>query len=303
MPTKKIAPKKEATTKNVVEKSVKKVEVHKTAAPVATSQKAFMDKIAAGFSQVQSNKQGGGGKFSFYKMKAAKNKFRVIVPPEGPFCIGLKQHRGKRFGKFASKIDLGWLVSPKNAQFAQAMKERFGLSKEDEKLIRTYGDPFDLLFKSLQANGKETLYTKRGIGQKRVLFVVYADDAFHILETSQTIAEALSELAEENPDYLDMGKKGQYVQITGKGEKLRRRYGAPMLVGTPEAIEVDDASVIPNLLDVLSMRSCSYLDKVKFLFHSYPDLVNEAGLSASDFGVEEFEDEEDNSSTDEESED
>lgn len=292
------------SAKKATAKASKPIENKPAPVKASTSQKALMDKIRGGLDQAAKNKQGGGGgKFNFFKMQEGKNRFRIVVPPNGPFCIALKQHRGKRYGKFATKIDLGWLFNPNNAEYADAMRERFEASKETEKMFRKYGDPFDLLFKALQADKNEEAYKKKGIGQKRVMFVVWAENAFHILETSQTIAEAIDELYQEHPDFLDW-EKGQDIQIKGTGQKLKRRYGAPMLVGNPEPLEVDlELNPVPNLLDVLSMRVCTYEEKVAFLFHSYPDLVNEAGLEASDFGVEEIEEEENsNSGGDEEEE-
>jgi len=280
------------STKSTIEdKAVRKTTGKLVTPTLSTSQKALHEKIRDSLAGAQKvTGSSGGGKFSFFKLDEEKNRFRIVIPPNGPFCLTLKQHRGIRFGKFGTATDLGWLYN--NTKHLDAMKERFSILPEDDKCFNKYGEPYDILFKALQAMGKQDEFTDARIGSKRAIFVVWANDSFHILETSLTFAQAIETLYEADPDFIDW-EDGKEIQVTGKGKKLQRRYSPPVIVGKPSPIKFDpEEHTVPDLYDFLSAKTLGYQKKVKFLFNSHPKLVNLANLSTEDFGVEEIEEEE-----------
>ncbi len=279
-PMPKTAPKKIKATPKSEEKATPKSDAKK--APTS----ALMDKYRTQLRNLQGSS--GGGKFNFIKLKESRNTFRIVEPTNGPLAIFYKRQRGKSQGKFRTSVDLGWLVS--NDDCLEAMLERDKLNDSDVSRVGKYGDPFDVLFQALNAQGRSQSFKEAGIGQKRSVFVVYKDKAFGILDMGITFGDNILDALDMNPDIISWDQ-GMDLIVKTTGEGLKTRYSPPMVDINSQGpldiftLEDDEEVVTPNLYDVLGSNVMHYPDKVQFLLNSYPNLVDEAGLAVEDFGI------------------
>ena len=234
----------------------------------------------------------GGPRFNYVKMDSGDNVFRVINPTDGPLIQFYKRHRGRApGGGFSAKVDLTWLIS--DEECLEAMLEREKISEHDIELITDNGDPYDILWRELNAAGKSDTFRKAGIGQKRSTMVILmeGDDDFGILDMGITFGENIINLLADNPNIVDWDE-GMPLKVTATGEGLKRRYGAPVPIMSKQGPVVVDGDPIdpedietPNLYDVIAANCLSYPQKVQFLKRSHRPLMEEVGLEITDFGI------------------
>lgn len=290
--------KTEKGEKKVAKKSTTKTaprgKTQSTEPQMSTAKQALLLKIQRNLEGAQRFAASRGGNYSYYKLSGGdRHALRLVLPPEGPFTLAYKQQRGKKAGNFATAIDLGWLTSPEaqgEYNIIDEMLKRFAITQDDLDLISRYGEPYDRLFKALQVLQQEDMFIKAGIGQKRSLFVIYAQNEFQLLETSSEFSNTVGAWVEEDPEFILEWANARDIIISGSGQGLKRKYIYAMSSKQGKSIKFNpDEQSIPNLYDVVSNKILSYRDKVRFLFNSHRALVDEAQLSMSDFGIEEGE--------------
>lgn len=234
----------------------------------------------------------GGREHNFAKFEEGDNVFRLIEPTSGPLVMFYKRHRGKSpNGNFSAATSLSWLLSEEDT--LDAMIEREVIGERDIELMSEYGDPYDILFRELNAIGKAEAFSNAGIGQKRsqMIILMEGDTKFSILDMSVTFGLNILSTIEENPIVTDW-EEGIPLKVEATGQKLKRRYGNPVMKLSDQGPvtfngdPVDPEEVTtPDLYDVMASNCLNYPQKVQFLKRSHRPLMEEAGLDVMDFGI------------------
>jgi hypothetical protein len=237
---------------------------------------------------------GGGSKTPFLKLTSGKNAIRILPRADSPVPFYQAYiHTYRKQGRGYDAVDLRFVFS--DAARAERAMELGKVTKADFQKFQKYGDPFNVASEKVKALGlPKTVTPILWATLKFYLNVVNrASEGVFLWTIGKKTMEQLEAFVanEDDPngppqiELLVDPKEGFDVLLAGNGEdNIKRRY-TYSLARKPSPVEYDPAQLL-DLEKIVLSRVIGFDAKVNALFDSYPELMEKAGMSKSDFGLQ-----------------
>ena len=283
-----VTTKKKAVKKTAAPKAMAAGEVTETSSWEARGD--VYEDVRKEFERSSSNMGGGGA--GYIKLDKKANQLRIARDPAGgkPMVLSFRQHRGQTpDGKFATWLDLGWLVEGENGYGSIAAK----LTDEDREKIARWGDPLATLSaavrekvpeKKLNNLPKDLSEAKvKPFSEKRAIFTAIQEGAPGVLEVGVKLYEQIAGLFESNPEVFRV-EDGYDIVIGTNGQSgFQKRYtGVHVAMRSKGTVEY--SGNFPDLVQVLARRVPTWRQKYEFCVNHLGKWMAYAGVTKKDLG-------------------